>query len=156
MVYCWTKHFSPPAATNPGLRAHKHQREFPLPLDHFVTTVRERIRNVTKSMIGASLSEPYTSGTALQKCVCNICACLLACLLACLRPYNINFKCTFKYFPKIECPCAPIASIGTRWRAMLSCCQSAALATVAGTAQVQDAWHLLFYLSQEGHPMSEG
>ena len=38
-------------------------------------------------IIGASLSEPHTSVTALCTCVC-----MLACLLACLRPYTVNFK----------------------------------------------------------------
>ena len=46
-------------------------------------------------MIGASLIEPHTSGTALRKCV-NI--------RACLQPYTVNFKCAFKYFLKIEHP----------------------------------------------------
>ena len=46
------------------------------------------------SLIGASLSEPHTSGTSLQKCVCNV--------LVCLWPYTVNFKGAFKYFPKIE------------------------------------------------------
>ena len=50
-------------------------------------------------IIGASLSEPHTSGTALRKCV-NI----RTCLFACLRPYTVNFKWAFKYFPKIERP----------------------------------------------------
>ena len=40
-------------------------------------------------LIGASLSEPHTSGTALRKCVC---------MYLCLRPYTV---CAFKYFPKI-------------------------------------------------------
>ena len=44
---------------------------------------------------GTSLSEPHTSRTALQV-VC-------VCLLVCLWPYT-NFRCAFKYFPKIECP----------------------------------------------------
>ena len=35
------------------------------------------------TLIGASLSEPHTSVTALRKCVC---------MLACLRPYTVNFK----------------------------------------------------------------
>ena len=49
-------------------------------------------------VVGVSLSEPHTSGTALQKCVC---------MYLCLRPYTINVKCAFKYFPKIdEHPCA--------------------------------------------------
>ena len=34
-------------------------------------------------IIGVSLSEPHTSGTALHTCVCMF-ACLPACLLACL------------------------------------------------------------------------
>ena len=38
-------------------------------------------------VIGASLSEPHTSGTALRKCV-NI----HTYVLACLRPYTVNFK----------------------------------------------------------------
>ena len=38
-------------------------------------------------LIGASLSKPHTSGTALRKC--NV--------LVCLRPYTVNFKCVFKY-----------------------------------------------------------
>ena len=47
-------------------------------------------------LIGASLSEPHTSGTAFWKCVCNV--------LVCLRPYTVNFKCSFKYFSKTERP----------------------------------------------------
>ena len=38
-------------------------------------------------IIGASMSEPHISVTALRMCVC-----MLACLLACLRPYTVNFK----------------------------------------------------------------
>ena len=53
--------------------------------------------NIGTLVIGARLSEPHTNGTALQKCV-NV--------RACLRPYNVNFKCPFKYFVKIERPCA--------------------------------------------------
>ena len=37
-------------------------------------------------IIGASLSEPHTSVTALRTCVC-----MFACLLACLQPYTVNF-----------------------------------------------------------------
>ena len=48
-------------------------------------------------IIGASLSEPHTSGTALRKCVY-----VRTYIRACLRPYTVNFKCVFKYFPKIE------------------------------------------------------
>ena len=40
----------------------------------------EGVPNVMICIIGASLSEPYTSGTALRKCV-NVHTCLLACLL---------------------------------------------------------------------------
>ena len=32
-------------------------------------------------LVGASLSEPHTSGTALRKCVC---------IYACLRPYTVK------------------------------------------------------------------
>ena len=48
-------------------------------------------------IIGASLSEPHTSGTALRSCVC-------VSIYACLRPYAVNFKCAFKYFLKVERP----------------------------------------------------
>ena len=51
------------------------------------------------SLIGASLSELHTSGTALRKC------CLHMYVRACLQPYTVNFKSTFKYFLKIERPC---------------------------------------------------
>ena len=54
---------------------------------------------IASIIIGASLSEPHTSGTALRKCV-NV----RMYVLACLRPYTVNFKCAFKYFPKIERP----------------------------------------------------
>ena len=47
------------------------------------------------TVIGASLSEPNTSGTALHKCVC---------ICACLWPYIVNFKRAFKYFSKILRP----------------------------------------------------
>ena len=30
--------------------------------------------------------------------------CTDVCIRLCLRPYTINLKYTFKYFPKIECP----------------------------------------------------
>ena len=73
-------------------------------------------------LIGASLSEPHTSGTALRKCVC---------IRACLRPYTVNFKCAFKYFPKIKRPRA-LSQL-----AMLGHCQSAASKTVAETAEVE-------------------
>ena len=65
------------------------------------------------TVIGASLSEPNTSGTALHKCVC---------ICACLWPYIVNFKRAFKYFSKILCPHA-------RWRTMQGYCQSAASAS---------------------------
>ena len=45
---------------------------------------------------GEPENKPYTSGTALCRCVC------IWPYLA--WPYTINFKCAFKYFPKIECP----------------------------------------------------
>ena len=38
-------------------------------------------------LIGASLSEPHTSVTALRTCVC-----MSVCLFVCLRPYTENFK----------------------------------------------------------------
>ena len=41
--------------------------------------------------IGASLSEPHTSRNALRRCVS---------IRPCLRPYIVNLKCAFKYFPK--------------------------------------------------------
>ena len=47
-----------------------------------VTVNKQRgnhLRIVMMSIIGASLSEPHTSVTALQK----VCVCPLACLLAC-------------------------------------------------------------------------
>ena len=50
---------------------------------------------------------------------------------ACLRPYTENFKCAFKYFPKIERPRA--VGEGQCWATIY---QSAALANVAETAQV--------------------
>ena len=50
---------------------------------------------IIEHIIEANLSEPHTSGTALCGCVC---------IRPCLRPYTINFKCTFKYFQKIEHP----------------------------------------------------
>ena len=46
-------------------------------------------------VIGTSLSELHTSRTALRRCVR---------IQPCLRPYTVNFKCAFKYFPKIERP----------------------------------------------------
>ena len=41
----------------------------------------------TFKLVGASLSEPHTSMTALCMCVC-----MLACLFVCLWPYTVNFK----------------------------------------------------------------
>ena len=38
-------------------------------------------------IVGASLSEPHTSGTALQKCV-------YVCLSVCLWPYTVNLNIT--------------------------------------------------------------
>ena len=68
-------------------------------------------------MFGVSLSEPHNSRTALRKCV-NV--------RACLEPYTVNFKCMFKYFPKIEHPRALGGNAGLL--------PSAALATVPETA----------------------
>ena len=56
------------------------------------------------NVIGASLSEPHTSGTALRKCVCYV--------LVCLQPFTINFRCEFKYFSKSEHPHALSRYIG--------------------------------------------
>ena len=105
-------------------------------------------------LIGASLSKPHTSRTALQKCV-NVRTCLLACLLACLRPYIVNFKCTFKYFTfkyftKIECPRALSEghSEGPCWATAY--CQSAALATVAMTVKFNTHGTLLVCHSTYG------
>ena len=42
---------------------------------------------VLAHIIGASVSEPHTSVTALRTCIC-----MLACLLVCLWPCTINFK----------------------------------------------------------------
>ena len=50
---------------------------------------QELIGRNSRPIIGASLSNPYTIGTALRKCVC---------MFVCLRPYAVNFKCAFKYF----------------------------------------------------------
>ena len=50
-------------------------------------------------IIGASLSEPHTSGTALRKCV-NIRTYVRPCLLAAIyRKFQMS---TFKYFTKID------------------------------------------------------
>ena len=38
---------------------------------------------VQEAIIGASLSKPHTSGTALQKCVC---------ICTCLQPYTVNLN----------------------------------------------------------------
>ena len=63
-------------------------------------------------LIGASLSEPHTSVTALCRCVC---------IRLCLQPYTINFKSAFKCFSKIEHPralalqCWPTARV-QRWQ----------------------------------------
>ena len=51
------------------------------------------------------MTEPHPSGTALCRCVC---------IRTCLRPYTVNFKCAFKYFPKIERPRA--TARGQRWQ----------------------------------------
>ena len=79
-------------------------------------------------IIVASLNEPHASETALRRCVC-----IRPTDRLCLRPYTVNFKCAFKYFPKIERP-RPHA-LACRMT-LLGYCQSAALATVAETARV--------------------
>ena len=78
---------------------------------------------ISHVLVGASLSEPHTSRTALRGCVC---------IRPCLQPHTVNFKCTCKYFPKIEYPRA----LSMHGMTMLGNCQSAALATVAEAAQV--------------------
>ena len=134
-VYCWTKHFSPPAATNQGSNTNE---DSPLPLDHLVTTVRGQIRNVTKFMIGAS---PILVGLHCRSVFVTY-------VLACLPPYTVNFKCTFKYFPTIEHSCAPIASIN-RWRAMLSYCQSAALGNCSQDSSSLSTHSTFFFMLQQ-------
>ena len=52
--------------------------------------------SITCIVIGVSLSEPHTSGLhCTDVCVYD---------RQCLWPYTANFKCMFKYFPKIEHP----------------------------------------------------
>ena len=84
--------------------------------------------------IGVRLSEPHTSGTALQ----DTCVCLLAAI------YH-KFLNTHKYFLKIEHPRALMA--------MLGYCQSAASATVVETAQVKacTAPYFLFVTAATDH-----
>ena len=53
--------------------------------------------DISLLFIGASLSNPHTSATALQKCVC-----ILTSLFACLQPYTINFKRSALYFRKLN------------------------------------------------------
>ena len=50
-------------------------------------------------IIGASLSEPHTSGTALHTCVC-----VYVFLLTCWQPYTVNFKwaCLHLHITKFE------------------------------------------------------
>ena len=45
------------------------------------------IHIVCVRLVGASLSEPHTSVTALRTCVC-----MYVCMSVCLRPYTENFK----------------------------------------------------------------
>ena len=58
-----------------------------------VATSRHALLKGVAALVGASLSEPHTSGTALWKCV-NV----HPCLLACLRPYTVNFKSTVQNY----------------------------------------------------------
>ena len=82
-------------------------------------------------LIGASLSEPHTSVTALQ----DACVCLLA---AIYRKFKLNEYEDIRRYTYISNlhTCFKI-QIFDRRRAMLGYCQSAALATVAETAQVE-------------------
>ena len=80
-------------------------------------------------LIGVSLSEPHTSGTALRKCVCNV--------RACLWLYTINFICAFKYFPKIEGPRAPYQVKGNAGHAGL-------LPECSVGNRSGDSWYLTF------------
>ena len=82
------------------------------PLDTLTGAV-DSTTAIGTTVIGASLSEPNTSGTALHKCVC---------ICACLWPYIVNFKRALKYFSKILRPHG-------RWRTMQGYCQSAASAS---------------------------
>ena len=70
------------------------------------------------SIVGTNMGRT-SKKTALRKCVCNV--------RACLHPYTVNFKCAFKYFPKIKRPRAlyqvkgnagllPECSVGNRSR----------------------------------------
>ena len=85
-----------------------------------------------KLVIGASLSEPHTSGTALQDSS--------VCWFVCLRPYTVNFKCAYKYFLKI------------------GYCQRAASATIAEAAGVQarTAPYFLFVTLAADRPSTVG
>ena len=69
--------------------------------DDFEAKVKRMAELQAKVHFGASLSEPHTSGTALRRCVC-----------VSMRPYTVNLKCAFKYFPKIEL--LPECSVGSR------------------------------------------
>ena len=74
-------------------------------------------------VIGASLSEPHTSGTSLRRCVC-----IRPTDRPTDRPYTVNFKCAFKYFSKIELPRSPA------WKCagLLSECSVAAVGNRSG------------------------
>ena len=82
---------------------------------------------VATVIIGASLSEPHTSGTgtALRRCVC---------IRPCLRPYTVNLKCAFKYFPKIERPRAHVQRRRLTWMhgTLLLVCHSSYGLTING------------------------
>ena len=59
-------------------------------MDGFIAAVGHTIAvgsSKVRFLVGASLSEPHTSGTVLQKCV-NV----HTYIRACLRPYTVNFK----------------------------------------------------------------
>ena len=79
-------------------------------------------------MIGTSLSEPHTSGSALQD------ACVSLFLFATIyRQLQMRINISQKF----EHPCALCIVSLDRRRAMLGYCQSAALANIVETAQVE-------------------
>ena len=86
----------------PDLKTWGRCRKLPIILELFPVPVAAYYSQNYSSIIGTCLlfavgtnwSKPHTSRTALQD--------MCVCLSVCLRPYTINFKCAFKYFPKIE------------------------------------------------------
>ena len=93
------------------------------------STIISTLRNSSMHIIGASLSEPHTSGTALRKCV-NMC------LLAAI--YRKFLMSAFKYFTNIDLSCTKQAHEGY--------CPSAASTT---RSEVKHAWQLLVCTSTD-------